>query len=53
MGVQGYKLFYREESQSETAPLLLPASEFKRTIGGLGESCFTIVSTVESIFKGV
>ncbi|TNM91139.1 hypothetical protein fugu_003428 [Takifugu bimaculatus] len=35
VGVQGYKLFYREESQSESAPLLLRASEFKRTIGGL------------------
>lgn len=43
VGVQGYKLFYREESQSESAPLLLRASEFRRTIGGLGESCFSIV----------
>lgn len=50
VGVQGYRLFYREESQSEGAPLLLQAAEFKRTIGGLGESCFSIVWTVECIF---
>lgn len=37
VGVQGYKLFYREESQSESAPLLLRAAENKRTIGGLGK----------------
>lgn len=37
MGVQGYKLFYREESQSESPPVLLRASEHKRTVGGLGE----------------
>lgn len=39
VGVQGFKLFYREESQPESAPLLLRAAENKRTIGGLGKSC--------------
>lgn len=42
VGVQGYKLFYREESQSESAPLLLSATENKRTIGGLGKSCWGV-----------
>uniref|UniRef100_H3CVA2 Protogenin n=1 Tax=Tetraodon nigroviridis TaxID=99883 RepID=H3CVA2_TETNG len=35
VGVHGYKLFYRDESQPESAPLLLHATETKRTIGGL------------------
>lgn len=39
VGAHGYKLFYQDESQSERAPLLLPATENKRIIGGLGESC--------------
>ncbi|XP_077449346.1 protogenin A [Stigmatopora argus] len=34
-GVQGYKLFYHEESQSESAPLRLGASDHSHTIGGL------------------
>ncbi|XP_057709198.1 protogenin A [Corythoichthys intestinalis] len=33
--VQGYKLFYHEESQSESAPLRLRASDHSYTIGGL------------------
>ncbi|XP_022068672.2 protogenin A [Acanthochromis polyacanthus] len=33
--VQGYKLFYHEESQPESAPLQLRASDYAHTIGGL------------------
>ncbi|XP_074522837.1 protogenin A [Halichoeres trimaculatus] len=33
--VQGYRLFYHEESQSESAPLQLLASDHTHTIGGL------------------
>ncbi|XP_077420189.1 protogenin A isoform X2 [Vanacampus margaritifer] len=33
--VQGYKLFYHEESQSESAPLQLRASDHAHVIGGL------------------
>lgn len=40
VSVQGYKLFYHEESQPESAPVQLRASENKRTIGGLGEFFF-------------
>lgn len=46
VGVQGYKLFYHEESHPDSPPLLLRASEFKRTIGGLGKSYFNIICTV-------
>lgn len=35
--VQGYRLFYHEESQSERAPLQLRALDNTYTIGGLGE----------------
>uniref|UniRef100_A0A8D3E2R5 Protogenin n=1 Tax=Scophthalmus maximus TaxID=52904 RepID=A0A8D3E2R5_SCOMX len=34
-GVQGYRLFYHEESQPENAPLQLRASDNRHTIGGL------------------
>uniref|UniRef100_A0A8C5I4G0 Protogenin n=1 Tax=Gouania willdenowi TaxID=441366 RepID=A0A8C5I4G0_GOUWI len=37
-GVQGFKLFYHEESQPERSPLQLRASDNAHTIGGLGES---------------
>ncbi|KAM3625132.1 uncharacterized protein V6R79_007308 [Siganus canaliculatus] len=33
--VQGYKLFYHEETQAESAPVQLPTSDRTRTIGGL------------------
>ncbi|XP_061612522.1 protogenin A-like isoform X2 [Phyllopteryx taeniolatus] len=33
--VQGYKLFYHEESRSESVPLRLRASDHSHTIGGL------------------
>ncbi|XP_046898214.1 LOW QUALITY PROTEIN: protogenin A-like [Hypomesus transpacificus] len=33
--VQGYRLFYHEESQAESAPTLLPALMTRHTIGGL------------------
>ncbi|XP_053174817.1 protogenin A [Scomber japonicus] len=33
--VQGYRLFYHEESQSENAPIHLRASDHTHTIGGL------------------
>ncbi|XP_061559333.1 protogenin A-like [Phycodurus eques] len=33
--VQGYKLFYHEESQSESVPLQLRTSDHSHTIGGL------------------
>ncbi|XP_041648489.1 protogenin A-like [Cheilinus undulatus] len=33
--VQGYRLFYHEESQPESAPLQLRASDYTHTIGGL------------------
>lgn len=35
--VQGYRLFYHEESQPESAPVQLRASDNTHTIGGLGE----------------
>lgn len=40
VSVQGYRLFYHEESQSESAPVQLRASDNKRTIGGLGKFRF-------------
>lgn len=39
-GVQGYRLFYHEESQPENAPVQLRASDNRHTIGGLGEFGF-------------
>ncbi|MBN3324003.1 PRTG protein, partial [Atractosteus spatula] len=33
--IQGYRLFYREESQPESAPIQLRAQELRHTIGGL------------------
>ncbi|KAI9528426.1 hypothetical protein NQZ68_020251 [Dissostichus eleginoides] len=41
--VQGYKLFYHEESQSERAPLQLRALDNTYTIGGLGEFLVQII----------
>uniref|UniRef100_A0A671YNN7 Protogenin n=1 Tax=Sparus aurata TaxID=8175 RepID=A0A671YNN7_SPAAU len=35
VSVQGYRLFYHEESQSENAPVQLRASDNRHTIGGL------------------
>lgn len=40
VSVQGYRLFYHEESQLENAPVQLRASDNRHTIGGLGEFCF-------------
>ncbi|XP_030649970.1 protogenin A [Chanos chanos] len=34
-GVQGYRLFYHEENQPESAPILLRAQDSQHTIGGL------------------
>ncbi|XP_018595106.1 protogenin A isoform X2 [Scleropages formosus] len=33
--IQGYRLYYREESQPESTPVLLHAQDTQRTIGGL------------------
>lgn len=41
VSVLGYKLFYHEETQPESAPLQLRASDNRRSISGLGESCFS------------
>lgn len=38
--VQGYRLFYHEESQPESAPVQLRASVKTHTIGGLGKFLF-------------
>lgn len=35
--VQGYKLYYKEEGQQESTPILLEASVLMHTISGLGE----------------
>lgn len=37
--MQGFKLFYHEESQPESAPVQLSASVNKHIIEGLGEFC--------------
>ncbi|XP_029937664.1 protogenin A [Myripristis murdjan] len=34
-GIQGYRLFYHEESQPESSPIQLRASDNRHTIGGL------------------
>lgn len=42
--IQGYKLYYKEEGQQESGPILLRASDSTYTISGLGEQDLMILS---------
>lgn len=44
VSVLGYRLFYHEESQLESAPIQLRALDNTRTIGGLSKYCFRVTS---------
>lgn len=35
--IQGYKLYYKEEGQQESGPILLDVKDFDYNIGGLGK----------------
>ncbi|CDQ79000.1 unnamed protein product [Oncorhynchus mykiss] len=37
VSIQGYRLFYHEESQAESSPIQLRVQDNRHTIGGLGE----------------
>lgn len=49
--VQGYRLFYHEESQSESAPVQLRASDKTHTIEGLGEFRLCDLSSAVALGK--
>lgn len=40
--IQGYKLYYKEEGQQESGPILLRARDSSYTVGGLGEQDLTL-----------
>lgn len=48
--IQGYRLFYWEDSQQESMPIQLRAHDSHRTIGGLGRYC--LKETARRLFSG-
>lgn len=48
--IQGYKLYYKEEGQQESGPILLRARDSTYTIGGLGEQDLMTLSAQGEIF---